>query len=124
MPSDGAEYYGFEDWSEEEIDAFNIAYDNFNSMCIQWAPYMRPGCNQPSCLMSQLTVECIDTQRKVWDDVLTKNVTFPPERSPAMKKLIRKGIPQELRGQLWLYYSGATELIQGMLDPAPPAARS
>jgi len=51
-------------------------------------------------------------RRPRWDTALAKHPTLTPElaRGPTYKKLIRKGVPPELRPRVWMEASGAAAL--------------
>ncbi|KAG0170024.1 hypothetical protein DFQ28_004967 [Apophysomyces sp. BC1034] len=47
-----------------------------------------------------------------WRHMMANNNGQWPHRSSKFKRYIRKGIPHELRGQAWLYYSGGEAKMQ------------
>ncbi|KAG0185798.1 hypothetical protein DFQ28_008759 [Apophysomyces sp. BC1034] len=49
----------------------------------------------------------LQCQSVKWRQFLTENDNQWPSKSPKLKRYVRKGIPQALRGQAWMHYSGA-----------------
>ncbi|KAI3657756.1 hypothetical protein MP638_001021 [Amoeboaphelidium occidentale] len=48
----------------------------------------------------------------VWSQMIVKSQQELPPRSNSLKKLIRKGVPANIRGLVWLRYSGAEEKMK------------
>ncbi|KAG2186141.1 hypothetical protein INT43_002579 [Umbelopsis isabellina] len=51
-------------------------------------------------------------KRYQWDQMLAENGGDWPEKSPKLRRYIRKGIPRCYRAQAWFHYSGALGLLQ------------
>ncbi|KAI8887929.1 TBC-domain-containing protein [Backusella circina FSU 941] len=49
----------------------------------------------------------VDKQCNDWDQLLSEHGHQLPALSPQLKQYVRNGIPNELRGKVWMHYSGA-----------------
>ncbi|KAI8367410.1 rab-GTPase-TBC domain-containing protein, partial [Choanephora cucurbitarum] len=59
----------------------------------------------------------LSRQRKVWVAMIDQHHgQLPPTDFSQLKSTIRQGIPSEIRGKVWMHYSGASKKMEGNPD--------